>query len=363
MPGSEAHASTRETLFGTAPDGSPAHLFTVTLGAVQASFTDFGARLVSWTTPDREGRVANIVMGFASVEGYAQPGNYHGAIVGRFANRLAGGRFALNGRTCQVPVNNGPNALHGGPGGFSTRRWQGRTIESGVEFTLVSPDGDMGFPGTLTATVRYTLVSTDEGVALNLDLSASTEAATVINLTNHAYFNLLGVQNALVGAQDAAAIATILGHRLMIPAERYTPTDSTQIPTGVLAEVAGTAFDFRTATPIGARIDDADPQLAQAGGYDHNFVLGEPGVMKVGAILDEPESGRRLSIETSEPGIQFYSGNFLPRSDAPFLYRTGLCLETQHFPDAPNHPGFPSTVLHPGEKFQSTTIFTCSVQP
>jgi aldose 1-epimerase len=269
--------------------------------------------------------------------------------VGRFGNRIAMGRFSIDGTQYQVPQNNGTNALHGGPMGFGRHVWQAAEVPGGVEFTHVSPDGFMGFPGTLTAKVKYTL----SGNTLRLDYSATTDKATVVNLTNHAYFNLRGDDQ-----------GDILGEQLQLNADYMTPVDANLIPTGELASVAGTPFDFRKPTVVGLRIGEANQQLELGGGYDHNFVVnGQAGTLRVAAIMTEPESGRTLTVETTEPGVQFYTGNFLMgvftgRHGIKYGKRTGFCLETQHYPDSPNQPNFPSTLLKPGETLHSTTTFT-----
>ena len=303
--------------------------------------------------PGRDGAQADVVLGLGTLEEYvADRNSYLGAIVGRFGNRIAEGRFTLNGQTYTIPANDSGNALHGGVEGFDRRVWAGRTVEGGVEMTLVSPDGDQGFPGTLTVVATYTLTDGD----LRIDYSATTDKDTVVNVTNHAYFNLAG-----------ASSGTILGQEMMIPAASYTPTNAKLIPTGELAPVEGTPFDFREPAVIGARIDVEDEQLKRAGGYDHNWVLGSTvGDLMLAARLRDPASGRVLTVETTEPGVQFYSGNFLNgslKSPAGGVYarRTGLCLETQHFPDSPNQSGFPSTVLTAGETMRSTTIFRFGV--
>lgn len=313
-----------------------------------ARLSAYGARLLSLAVPaGRGGAPAEVVLGFATHAEYRADDGFLGATIGRVANRIAGGRFTLEGQAYQVPPNNGPNALHGGPRGFDKAVW--RAAPEGrhaLTFTHLSPDGDQGFPGTLRASVRYSL----EGGALRLDYAAETDRTTVVNLTNHSYFNLAGEG------------ASILDHLLTIPAERFTPVDATLIPAGELRPVAGTPFDFRSPMRIGARIGAADPQLRLAGGYDHNFVLSDaPGPLRLAARLEEPGRGLAMEVLTTEPGLQFYSGNFLDgsrrgRGGAPLRHRGGLCLETQHFPDSPNRPGFPSVVLRPGEAFRSCTV-------
>jgi aldose 1-epimerase len=300
--------------------------------------------------------MADIALGYDSLDGYlADSSTFIGATVGRYANRIAHGRFSLNGHTYQIPANDGENALHGGKVGLDRKLWSGHAIPGGVVFTLVSPDGDMGFPGDLTTRVTYSLV----GTSLRIEFAATTTKPTVVNFTNHTYFNLTGL-----------AGTSILNHILAINAERYTPVDAALIPTGVIAPVAGTPLDFRKPTVIGARIEADNEQLRLGRGYDHNFVLngtmGLDGLRRAAFLLD-PTSGRTLTVTTTEPAVQFYSGNFLDgklsgRGGARYVRRSGLCLETQHFPDSPNHPGFPSTLLQPGQSFHSTTVFTFGVE-
>jgi aldose 1-epimerase len=295
-----------------------------------------------------------VVLGFDSLDNYLKkPNPYLGAIVGRYGNRIAQGKFTLDGKTYQIPLNDGSNALHGGPVGFDQYVWDSHEVPGGVEFTHVSPDGDMGFPGTLTAKVRYTL----KGETLRIDYSATTDKATVLNLTNHSYFNLHGDDQ-----------GTNLDQKIEINADRYTPVDSNLIPTGELAPVAGTPMDFRKSEVIGERINTNNEQLKLGRGYDFNFVLnGKPGTMRLAAIASDPVSGRKLTVETTEPAVQFYSGNFLDgtftgRHGVPYAIHAGFCLETQHYPDSPNHPDFPSSVLRPGDTMHSTTTFTFGVQ-
>jgi aldose 1-epimerase len=347
-----AHGSVTKSTFGTTPEGATVDLYTLKSEGIEAGIMTYGARVVSIKTADRDGKVANVVLGYSSLDGYvADKSTYFGAIVGRYGNRIAFGKFSIDGHSYQVPVNNNANSLHGGLVGFDRLVWQARSIADGVEMTLVSKDGDQGYPGTLTAHVRYTV----HHGALRIDYSLSTDKTTVVNLTNHSYFNLAG---------DGSS--TILHDELMLPADKYTPVDSGLIPTGVLAPVEGTPFDFRKSTVIGARIHDDNEQLKIAGGYDHNWVLrGSNGEVKTAARVYDPESGRVLTVTTTEPGVQFYSGNFLDgtkygSAGEGHAKNTGLCLETQHFPDSPNHPTFPTTELKPGETRHSTTTFTFS---
>ena len=338
------------SIWGHTAEGVAVPIYTLTSGQIEVRVTAYGAHLVSVRTPDRTGKMADIVLGYDSLQGYLNDRKtYDGAVVGRYGNRIALGKFTLDGKTYQIPVNNGANALHGGPKGFDEYVWQAQEVPDGVEFTHVSPDGDMGFPGTLTAKVKYTL----KGSTLRIDYSATTDKATVLNLTNHAYYNLHGDDK-----------GNILDQRIEIDADRYTPVDAGLIPPGEPAPVAGTPMDFRKPEAIGARIDADNEQLKLAGGYDHNWVLnGKIGTLHLAAVVTDPVSGRKLTVETTEPGVQFYSGNFLDgtytgRYGVKYEKHSGFCLETQHFPDSPNHPDFPSTVLQPGETMHSTTTIT-----
>jgi aldose 1-epimerase len=348
-----AQGEVKMSIWGHTADGTEVPIYTLTSGQIEVRVTAYGAHLVSVKTPDKAGKLADVVLGYDTLDKYLiKPNPYLGAVVGRYGNRIALGKFTLDGKTYQIPVNNGPNALHGGPVGFDQYVWKSHEVPDGVEMTHVSPDGDMGFPGTLTATVRYTL----KGNTLRIDYSAITDKATVVNLTNHAYFNLHGNDQ-----------GNNLDQKIEINADRYTPIDAGLIPTGELAPVAGTPMDFRKPEAIGARIDADNEQLKRAGGYDFNWVLnGKPGTLRVAAIVTDPVSGRKLTVETTQPGVQFYSGNFLDgsfvgRHGVAYTKHAGFCLETQHFPDSPNHPSFPSTVLRPGETMHSTTTFTFGV--
>ena len=348
-----AHGLVSKTALGTMPDGTVVDLYTLKSDGIEASIMTYGARVVSIKTPDRGGTMSNVVLGYNSLDAYlADKTTYFGAIVGRYGNRIAKGKFSLNGHQYQVPVNNNLNSLHGGTVGFDKLVWQGSAITDGVEMTLVSKDGDQGYPGTLTVHVRYTVHPN----ALRIDYVVSTTKPTVVNLTNHSYFNL------------TADNKPILNEELTLPADKYTPVDAGLIPTGLLAPVDGTPFDFRKATVIGARIHDDNAQLKIAGGYDHNWVLrGKNGEVKTAARVYDPVSGRVLTVTTTEPGVQFYSGNFLDgtkfgKAGESHVKNAGLCLETQHFPDSPNHPDFPTTELKPGETRHSMTTFTFSTQ-
>lgn len=340
--------------FGRLPDETPVDLYTLNDGVIEVSLTGFGARLTSLKAPDREGKLADVVLGHDTVVDFsADRKTYMGAVVGRFANRLAHGQFVIDGVTYQVPLNDGPNALHGGSEGFDRKMWAAEEKVGGVEFSLLSLDEEEGFPGNLAVRVLYTL----EGGALRLEYRATTDKATVANLTNHAYFNLAGEHS-----------RTILDHELTIPAGEFTPVSETLIPTGELKRVQGTPFDFTRATSIGERIGAEDVQLARARGYDHNWAFGQQGEMKLVAKLKDPASGRMMTVETTEPGMQFYSGNFLdgtvPTRDGSRTvgFRSGLCLETQGYPDAPNQKRFPQVTLQPGEEMRSTTIFRFGVE-
>jgi len=342
------------TSFGNLADGASVDLYTLKSSEVEARIATYGARIVAIETGDRDGNVADIVLGHNSTEEYLQGTDpYLGVICGRFSNRIGKGQFTLDGEPVQTTINNGPNMLHGGTEGFNRHNWQAQEVPDGVEFTLVSPDGDQGFPGTLTATVRYTLNANQ----LRIDYTATTDQLTVVNLTNHAYFNLSGEGN-----------PSILDHVLTLNAGHYTPIDATLIPTGEIPAVEGTPFDFTQPTRVGERIGEDNEQLHRAGGYDHNWVVrGDAGTLRPAAEIFDPISGRALKVHTTEPGIQFYSGNFLDgartgKSGAPYIKRSGFCLETQHFPDSPNHPNFPSTELRPGETYRSTTDFIFTIQ-
>lgn len=341
---------------GVTLEGTPVELFTLTNAqGTELSAMSYGAIIASLKVRDRAGHLGDIVLGFDSLEGYLAQSAYIGAIVGRCANRISKGRFPLDGRTVRLSVNQGPHHLHGGIVGFDKVVWQaeyfGTPRGAGLRFRHLSPDGDEGYPGRLAVEVRYLLTEDDE---LVVDYEATTDAPTPVNLTQHTYFNLAGRGD-------------ILGHTLMIAADAFTPVDASLIPTGEIAPVAGTALDFRTPTPIGERIGHPDRQLEYAGGYDHNFVLRRsgPGLIHAARVV-EPVTGRTLAVSTTEPGLHFYSGNFLDGSltgkGNVYRHRSGLTLETQHYPDSPNHPQFPSTILRPGERYASRTVFAFGVQ-
>jgi aldose 1-epimerase len=345
--------------FGTLADGNRVDLFILTNSrGTEVRIMNYGGTIVSCRTADRDGRLEDIVLGFDSLDDYLERSRYFGCIVGRYANRIAAGKFALNGKTYTLATNNGPNHLHGGTRGFDKFAWAAEGFEdqhgSGVRLTRTSPDGEEGYPGKLDVTVTYTL---NDSNALTIEYGAVTDAPTPVNLTNHSYFNLKGA-----GAGD------ILDHHLTLHASAYTPTSSTLIPTGEIASVERTPFDFRRETAIGSRIDADHVQLRHAGGYDHNFVVdGSAADLRPAADVWEPTSGRTLAVSTTQPGIQFYSGNFLTgtlkgKGGRVYAKRGGLCLETQHFPDSPNQPKFPTTILKPGERCASSTVFTFGVR-
>lgn len=353
-----AKAGITQAPFGTAPDGHAVGVFTLTnTHGVEVRVMTYGGIILSIKVPDRDGKLGDVVLGYDSLADYVRSSPYFGAIVGRYGNRIAHAQFALDGKTYTLAANNGPNALHGGLKGFDKVVWQATTLQNGdtmgVVLAYTSPDGDQGYPGALAAQVTYMLTDANE---LVVEYHATTDKATPINLTNHSYFNLAG-----------AGKGDILGHILTLAADSITPVDSTLIPTGVIASVAGTPFDFRSATAIGARIDAQDHQIKNGGGYDHNFVLNRAEQqLKHFAHVVEPTTGRTLDVSTTEPGVQFYTGNFLDGSNVgkggiPYKKRFGFCLETQHFPDSPNHPNFPSTILRPGATYDSRTVFAFSV--
>ncbi|MER5181279.1 aldose epimerase family protein [Streptomyces sp. NPDC002896] len=323
-------------LFGTLPDGTPVHRWTLERGGVRVRVLTYGGIVQSAEVPDRDGRSAQVALALPDLQGYLEnPGPYFGALVGRYANRIANGRFALDGDIYHLAQNNGPNSLHGGEEGFDRRVWDAEPMEHGVRLSRVSPHGEEGFPGRLEVSATYSL---DESGALRIAYEAVTDAPTVVNLTNHSYWNL-------ADAGSAAAAA----HEVQIAASRYTPVDADLIPTGELSDVEGTRFDFRAPRKVG-------------GGYDHNFVL-DKGVTSASeqvAELYDPASGRVLTVATTEPGLQLYTADHLDGD--PYAPGAGVALETQHFPDSPNRPEFPSTVLRPGEVFRSETVFGFGVR-
>jgi aldose 1-epimerase len=352
-------AAVKRAPFGQLPDGTAVEIFTLTNpSGMEVRTIPFGAIIVSIKVPDRDGHLDDVTLGFDGLDGYAKAHPFFGAVVGRYGNRIANGRFSLDGKTYQLATNDGPNHLHGGVKGFDKRLWNaepfGRDGNTGVVYTMTSRDGDEGYPGTLNVRVTYTLTPANE---LTVDYDATTDRPTPVNLTQHSYFNLAGE-----GRRD------ILEHRLTIDADRFTPVDKTLIPTGELAPVEGTPFDFRQPTAIGRRINADHEQLRFGRGYDHNWVLNRSGAgLAHAARLEDPTTGRTLDVSTTEPGMQFYSGNFLDgtiagKSGHVYRQRYGLCLETQHFPDSPNHANFPSPILRPGERYQSKTVFAFGIR-
>jgi aldose 1-epimerase len=352
--------STTKKSFGKAADGQPVDLYVLTnKSGTEASITNFGGALVSLKVPDRSGKLADVVLGYDNVDGYVKGTSYFGALVGRYGNRIGHAQFVLDGKTYTLAKNNGENCLHGGVKGFNKALWTAKTLSTkdgqSLELSYFSKDGEEGFPGNLKVNVVYTLTDAN---ALKIEYSATTDKKTVVNLTNHAYFNLAGQ-----GSGD------ILGHLLMIPADQFTPVDAGLIPTGEFRDVMDTPFDFRKPTAIGARIDQADAQLKLGGGYDHNFVLRmtTDGVETLAARVVEPTSGRVMEVWTTEPGMQFYTGNFLDgkalgKGGLSYPRRNAFCLETQHFPDSPNQPKFPSVVLNPGDRYHTITTYKFSVE-
>jgi len=342
-------------------EGEPVERYTLTnANGMEVAVLTYGGVIQSIRVPDRDGTMANVVLGFNTLDDYVARSPYFGAIVGRYANRIARGQFTLDGETCQLAINNGPNSLHGGEKGFDKQIWTASegsaTDGQSLVLSYTSPDGEGGYPGTLDVTVTYTLTGDN---ALRIDYHATTDKTTVLNLSNHSYFNLAGEGS-----------GSVLDHELMLNASSFTPVDDTLIPTGEIAPVAGTPFDFTTAKPIGQDIrDGSSDQIVIGRGYDHNVVLDRPkgddtSLVQVARVV-EPTTGRVMEVETTEPGVQFYTGNFLDGTFAGSggkVYRQGdgFCLETQHFPDSPNQPGFPSTELAPGEEFTSTTVYTFS---
>ena len=342
--------------YGVTDTGATVNIYTLrNTHGMQVQIINYGARIASIKVPDRTGKIDEVTLGYDNLEGWLGDLSFFGATVGRFANRIAKGKFKLDGVEYQLPLKYGGNSLHSGPHGFHRQMWQGTPFEKdgrvGVNFQIISPAGDQGFPGKVTEQISYSL---GEQSDLRIDYRITTDAPTIVNPTNHTYFNLAGD-----GSGD------ILGHVIQVNASRYTPTDDAQIPTGEIAPVEGTPMDLRKPTAFGAHIDDPFPALASAGGYDHNYVLDGEG-LRVGAIVYEPKTGRVLEMSTTQPGVQVFSGNSLGgregRGGHIYDPRTGFCLETQHFPDSPNHPGFPSTVLRPGEVFNSTTIYRFSAR-
>jgi aldose 1-epimerase len=340
-------------------DGSQVDLYTLkNSNGIEATITNYGGIVVSLKVPDRNGKLGDVVLGYNTLNDYIGSTPYFGALIGRYGNRIAKGRFTIAGVEYQLAQNDDSNALHGGRKGFDKVVWQAEKVDSSegaaLKLTYTSKDGEEDYPGTLRCTVIYTLTNKNE---LKIEYFAETDKPTVVNLTNHSYFNL----------KDGGA-SDILGHELMIRASKFTPVDKGLIPTGELKPVAGTPFDFNQPTAIGARVENEDEQLKFGKGYDHNWVLDRPGKgLELVASVYEPNSGRFMEVLTTQPGLQFYCGNSLDgtnkgKSGTVYQHRAGLCLETQHFPDSPNHPDFPTTELRPGEKYRQTTVYRFSTK-
>jgi aldose 1-epimerase len=344
-----------KTPFGKTADGTPVDLYTLTNGkGMTAKVITYGCILTELGVPDRGGKPGDVVLGFDDLQSYLAGHPFFGAVVGRVANRIAKGKFTLDGKTYTLATNNGPNALHGGNKGFDKAVWKAEPVrhgdDVGVKLTHRSPDGDEGYPGNLDATVTYTLTPDS---ALRIDYRATTDKATPVNLSNHTYFNLGGAKS-----------ATILGEEMMINADKYTPVDETLIPTGEIKSVKGTPMDFTTPHTIGSRIE----QLKGTGGYDHNYVLrGEGKGLHLAVRVNDPKTGRVMEMYSTEPGVQFYTGNFLDgtlkgRGGVTYQRHQGFCLEAQHFPDSVNHPNFPSVILRPGQTYTQTTVYKFSTK-
>jgi len=346
------------TSFGQTPDGQGVRLYHLrNASGMTAEIMTYGAIVVSLEAPDRDGQMDDIVLGYDDLAGYLKETPYFGAIVGRYGNRIGKGKFTLDGVTYTLATNNDENHLHGGLKGFDKVVWDDEPVWRpdgvGVKLSYLSKDGEEGYPGNLQATVVYVLTNKNE---LRIEYEATTDKATPVNLTHHGYFNLTGAKR------------DILGHELMLNADKFTPVDAGLIPTGHLVDVEGTPMDFRKSTPIGARIDADYEQLTFGGGYDHNWVLNKRSRgMTLAARVYEPTTGRVMEVRTLEPGVQFYAGNFLDgtlagKNNVVYQHRYGFCLETQHYPDSPNKPGFPSTILRPGGKYQTTTVYRFSAK-
>jgi len=344
--------------FGIMPDGQKAYIFTlINNQGLKAKITDYGAKLVSLEVPDKNGNLADVILGYSTFEEYLKGDQYFGATVGRYANRIAKGKFMLEGKEYQLALNNGPNHLHGGPKGYQSLIWKSEVIEIDgypcLKFSYQSPDGEEGYPGNLDIEVIYSWRNDN---SLNIDYQATTDQTTIVNLTHHSLFNLKGEGN-----------GDILGHVLTINASAFTPVDSTLITTGEIRQVAGTPLDFTSPHPIGERIGSDYEQIKKGIGYDHNWVIDKSNEeLTLAANVIEPESGRIMQVLTTEPGIQFYSGNFLDgtqigKAKQSYKFRFGFALETQHYPDSPNHPEFPSVILKKGETYKQTTIYNFSV--
>ena len=358
-PPKKGKSEVKKQSFGKMPDGTPVDIYTLSnANGMEARITNYGGAVVSLTAPDRNGKYADVVLGMDTLDAYRTQTFFFGALIGRYGNRIGHAKFTLEGKTYSLPANDHGNTLHGGTQGFDKRVWQAAAAKSAdgaaLALTYVSKDGEEGFPGTLTAKVVYTLTNKNE---LEIDYTATTDKPTVVNLTNHSYFNLAG-----------AGEGDILQHQVTINADRFTPVDAGLIPTGELREVKGTPFDFTKATAIGARIGQADEQLKLGGGYDHNWILNRNhnGLTKAAEVY-EPKTGRVMEVLTSQPGLQFYTGNFLDgtahgKGGKVYARRSAFCMETQHYPDSQNKPSFPSTELKPGTTYHATTVFRFSAR-
>ncbi len=343
--------------FGQTTDGTAVQIFTLTnASGMELKISTYGGAIVSLKTPDRAGAMGDVVLGFDSLDGYLNPNEpFFGALVGRYGNRIGHARFTLDGKTYSLSVNDGENSLHGGARGFDKYVWTPKQLpDGGLQLTILSKDGDQGYPGNLQVTVVYHLTNANE---VRIDYTATTDKDTVVNLTNHAYYNLKGAGN-----------GDILGHIMMLNASRFTPVDAGLIPNGELKPVTGTPFDFTKPTAVGARINQDDEQLKLGHGYDHNWVIDRKGAgLSLAARVEEPSTGRVMEVLTTQPAIQFYTGNFLDgtligKGGKVYPRRAALCLETQHYPDSPNQPAFPSTELKPGQTYKSTTVYKFSVK-
>jgi aldose 1-epimerase len=357
--GSKQKMKTEKESFGKLPDGTPIDLYTLTnANGIEMKVMTYGGIVTSLKTPDRNGQLGDIVLGYDNLQGYLDKSPYFGALIGRYGNRIGNAQFTLNGKTYNLPKNDGDNTLHGGNKGFDKVVWKARSLPvkngAALELTYVSKDGEEGFPGTLTVRVVYTLNNQNEW---RIDYTATTDKPTVVNLTQHSYFNLA-----------AGAAPNNLAHEVYLNADRFTPVAKGLIPTGELKTVKGTPMDFTKPMAIGAHIDDNYDQLQLGGGYDHNWVLNKTGnAMTLAARVVDPTSGRVLEVTTTEPGIQFYAGNFLDgtitgKGGKVYVKRYGFCLETQHFPDSPNKPNFPTTTLKPGQTYKTTTVYKFSAK-
>jgi len=358
-PQEQSKNTVSKAAFGTLPDGTAVDLYTlVNANGMEVRATNLGGIVTALLVPDGTGKVGDVVLGMSSFDGYLKNSPYFGAIIGRYGNRIGKARFKIDDQTYKLPANDGPNTLHGGVKGFDKVVWQAEPFEKedsvGVTFTYTSKDGEEGFPGNLQTRVTYTLTDKNE---LSFEYHATTDKPTVVNLTQHTYFNLAGEGN-----------GDVLGHQVIIYADQYTPTDARLIPTGKLEDVTNTPFDFRMRHAIGERITADHEQIKRGNGYDHNFVLKrkEPG-LSLAAVVAEASTRRVMEVRTTEPGVQFYTGNFLDgsitgKAGKPYGKNAGFCLETQHYPDSPNQPEFPSTVLRPGEEYKSQTVYTFSVR-